>query len=114
MTSRRRKTSDQRWNNVVYVNVQIYKVDQPWINVVYINVDLKKVRQRRNNVTIFNVDFHNVGQRRNNVVNMTIWNKNLKIWKKALSQKWNNIFEHQRIRWTQNLLHFILHFKRNM
>ena len=30
----------------------------------------------------------------------------------ALSQKQNNSFELQRIGWTQNLLHFILHFKR--
>ena len=32
----------------------------------------------------------------------------------ASSQKQNNSFELQRIGWTQNLLHFILHFKRNM
>ena len=60
MTSRRRTTSNQRWNNVVYVNVEIYNVEQRW-----------------NNIVIFNVDFHNVGQRRNSVANMAIWkNKN--------------------------------------
>ena len=75
MTSRRRTTSNQRWNNVVYVNVEIYNVQQRWNNVVYFNVELNNVRQRRNNVVIFNVDFHNVGQRRNNVGNMTIWKK---------------------------------------
>ena len=60
MTSRRRTTSNQRWNNVVYVNVEIYNVEQRW-----------------NNIVIFNVNFHNVGQRRNSVANMAIWkNKN--------------------------------------
>ena len=76
MTSRRRTTSNQCWNNVVYVNVEIYNVQQRWNNVVYFNVELNNVRQRRNNVVIFNVDFHNVGQRRNNVADMTIWKKN--------------------------------------
>ena len=75
MTSRRRTTSNQRWNNVVYVNVEIYNVEQRWNNAVFFNVELNNVRQRRNNV-IFNVDFHNVGQRRNNVADMTIWKKN--------------------------------------
>ena len=58
MTSGRRTMLNQRWNNVVYVNVEIYNVQQRWINVI-----------------IFNVDFHNVGQRQNNVANMTIWKK---------------------------------------
>ena len=75
MTSRRRTTSNQRWNNVVYVNVEIYNVEQHWNNAVFFNVELNNVRQRRNNVVIFHVDFHNVGQRRNNVVDMTIWKK---------------------------------------
>ena len=79
MTSRRRTTSNQRWNNVVYVNVEIYNVQQRRINVVYFNVDLNNVRQRRNNVVIFNVDFHNVGERRNNVASMTIWRKKTKL-----------------------------------
>ena len=78
MTSQRRTTSDQCWNNVVYVNVEIYNVQQRWNNVVYFNVELNNVRQRRNNVVIFNVDFHNIGQRRNNVANMTIWKKKIK------------------------------------
>ena len=68
MTSRRRTTSNQRWNNVVYVDVEIY-------NVVFFNVELNNVRQRRNNVVIFNVDFHSVGQRRKDVANMAIWKK---------------------------------------
>ena len=75
MTSRRRTTSNLRWNNVVYVNVEIYNVQQRRINVAYFNVDLNNVRQRRNNVVILNVNFHNVGQRRNNVANMTISKK---------------------------------------
>ena len=83
----------QRWN---------YNVEQRRIKVVHFNVDLNNVRQRRNNVVVFNVDF-------NNVVNMTIWKK-----KKASIQKQNNIFDLQRIRWAQNFLHFILHFKGNM
>ena len=68
MTSRRRTTSNQRWNNVVYVNVEIYNVEQRWNNAVFFNVELNNVRQRRNYVVIFNADFHNVGQRQNNVV----------------------------------------------
>ena len=75
MTLRRRTTSNQRWNNVAYVNVEIYNIQQRWNNVVYFNVELNNVRQRRNNVVIFNVDFHNIGQRQNNVANMTIWKK---------------------------------------
>ena len=59
MTLRRGKTSNQRWNNVVYVNVETYNVEQRRINV-----DDNNVRQRRNNVVIFNIDFHNVDQRR--------------------------------------------------
>ena len=72
MKSRRRATSNQRWNNVAYVNVGIYNVEQRQLNVVYFNVDSSNVRQRRNNVVIFNVDLRNVEPRRNNVVNMTI------------------------------------------
>ena len=72
MVSRRRTTSNQRWNNVAYVNVEIYNVEQRQIKVVHFNVDLNNFRQRRNNVVIFNVDFNNVQKRWNNVVNMTI------------------------------------------
>ena len=46
MTSRRRATSNQRWNNIVYVNVDIYNVEQRWNNVVFFNVELNNVRQR--------------------------------------------------------------------
>ena len=72
MMSWRRTTSNQRWNNVVYVNVEINNVQQCWNNIVYFNVELSNVRQRRNNVVFFNVDFHNIGQCWNNVANMTI------------------------------------------
>ena len=90
MTSRRRKMSNQRWNNVAYVNVEIYNVEQRRIDIAYFNVDIKNVRQHRNNVVIFNVEFHNVDQRRNNVVNMTIF-KELKRAKKyywASKRRW--------------------------
>ena len=60
-TSRRGTISNQRWNNVVYFNV-----------------DMNNVRQRRNNVVIFNVEFYNVGKRRNNVVKMTASKKHKK------------------------------------
>ena len=46
MMSRYRTTSNQRRNNVVHVNVEIYNVGQC-----------------QNNVSIFSVDFHNVRQR---------------------------------------------------
>ena len=75
MTSWRHITSNQRWNNVAYVNFEIYNIQQRWSNVVYFNVELNNIRQRRNNVVVFNVDFHNIGQRRNNVANMTISKK---------------------------------------
>ena len=60
MMSRRRTTSNQRWNNVVYVNVEIYILQQRWNNIVYFNVELDNVRQHWNKVVIFNVDFYNV------------------------------------------------------
>ena len=75
MTSRRRAMSNQRWSNVVYVNVEIYNVEQRQINFVYFNVDITNVRQRRNNVVIFNVEFRNIDLRQNNVVCMTIFKK---------------------------------------
>ena len=67
--------SNQHWNNVVYINVEIYNVEQRRINVVCFNVDINEIRQRQNNGVIFNVEFCNVDQRQNNVVNMTIFRK---------------------------------------
>ena len=75
MTSRRWTISNQRWNNVVYVHVEIYNVEQRQINVVHFNIDINNVRQRRNNIVILNIEFHNVDQRRNNVLYMTIFKK---------------------------------------
>ena len=66
MTSRCGTTSNQRWNNVVYLNVRIYNVEQRLINVAYFSVDVNDVRQRQNNVVLFNV------------VKMTISKKNKK------------------------------------
>ena len=57
MTSRRRTMPNQRYNNVVYVSVEIYIVLQRWNMVVYFNVELNNVKQCQNNVVIFNVDF---------------------------------------------------------
>ena len=37
VTSRRRTMSNQCWNNVVYVKVEIYNVEERRINVVYFN-----------------------------------------------------------------------------
>ena len=78
MTSGRRTTSNQRWNNVVYNNIEIYNVQQRWNNIVYFNVELNNVWQHQNKVVIFNLHFHSVGQRRNNVANMTVWEKKIK------------------------------------
>ena len=50
---------NQRWNNVVYVNVEVYNIEQCWNNIVLFNVELNNV----------------VRQRRHNVGNMTIWRK---------------------------------------
>ena len=93
MTSRGRTTSNQRWKNVVYVNVEIYNIDQRWNSVMFFNVELNNVRQRQNNVVIFNVDFHNVGQCRNNVANMTIWkNICISLDSKRLKPRFKNTF----------------------
>ena len=43
VTSRRWKTSNQLWNNVVYVSVGVYNVKQRRINVVFFNVDLNNI-----------------------------------------------------------------------
>ena len=94
MTSRRRAVSNERWNNVLYVNIEIYSVEQRQINFVFFKVDINNVRQRRNNAIDFNVDFHNVDQHRNNIVNMTIFKKlNKKIFlrlKKKMTHLINN------------------------
>ena len=75
MMLQRRAMSNQRLNNMVFVNDEICNIDQRQINVVYFNVDINNVRKRLKNAFIFNVEFHNVDQRRNNVVNMTIFKK---------------------------------------
>ena len=74
MTSRRRAMSNQGWNNVVYVNSEIYYIEQRRINVVYFIIDINNVIQHQNNV-ILKVEFQNVDQRRNNLLNMTIFKK---------------------------------------
>ena len=66
MTSRRGTTSNQRWNNVVYLNVGIYNVEQRRINVVLCPF------------VFFNVEFYNVGQHGNNSVKIAISKKNEK------------------------------------
>ena len=48
MTSGRRTTSHQCWNNVVYNNIEIYNVQQRWNNIVYFNVELNNVWQHQN------------------------------------------------------------------
>ena len=68
-------TSNQRWNNVLYINIGIYNVELRRINVVYFNNDINNVRQHWKNFVIFKVEFHNAGQRQKNVVNMTICEK---------------------------------------
>ena len=40
MTLGGRTTSHQRWNSVVYVNVEIYNVQQRWNKVVYFNIEV--------------------------------------------------------------------------
>ena len=75
MTSRRRTMSNQRWNNVVYVIVEICNVEQGRLNIFYFNVDINNFRQPRNNVVILNVEFDNVDQRQIWIVNMTIFKK---------------------------------------
>ena len=111
MTSRRRTTTNQRWNNVVNVNVGIYNVKQSRINVVYFNVHMNNVRQRWNNV-IFNVEFHNVWQRRNNVVKMTNSKKNKKNFKLNTSN--SKFFQSKCKLQLHNHLPFICHFERNI
>ena len=78
--------SNQRWNNVVYVNVEICNVEQLQIKVVNFIADANNVRQRRNNAVIFNVEFHNVDQRQNTVVNIII----IKELKRAKKNFWTS------------------------
>ena len=59
MASRSHTTSNQRWNNVVFANIETYNVECQ-INVVYFNADINSVRQHRNNVLFSNVEFHNI------------------------------------------------------
>ena len=73
MTLQRHATSNQRWKNIVYVNVEIHNIEQRWNKVVFFNVEFNNVEwQRRNNVVIFNVDFHNF-------TNMFIWKNKLSL-----------------------------------
>ena len=111
--------SNQRWNNVLYVNIEIQNVEQRRIINVF-NVDINNVKKRSNNVIIFNVEFYNVDHRQNNVVNMTICKKlekaktNVSSFKtkkrtfksNALNSKFRLLLE--------NFVVFITHFKENM
>ena len=63
MTLQRWTMSDQHWNNVLYVKVN---VEPHRIKFVYLNDDMN-VTQRQNNVIIFDVEFHSFDQRRKNV-----------------------------------------------
>ena len=92
MTSRRRTTSKQRWNNVAYLNFGIYNVKHRRIIVAYFNVDVNNNRKRRNNVVLSNVDIYNVVLRGNNVVKMTISKKTKKIKLIHWTQSFNRYF----------------------
>ena len=59
--SRRGTTSNERCNNVVYLNFGIYNVEQSRINVAHFNIDVNNIRQRGNNIVLFNVEFYNLG-----------------------------------------------------
>ena len=105
MAAQRRTTSNQRWNNVVYVNVEIYNVEQLWTTIV-----------------IFNLEFHNVDQCRNNVVNMTIWKRFKRakkdLWKKKKKKRkrklrLNTLNSNFRLTF-QILVDFTSHFQRNL
>ena len=96
MTSRRRTTSNQRWNNVVYVNVEIYNVETMLCISTLNWTTLDNVETTLSFSTSIFTTLGNV-------------ETTLGIWpfeKKASIQKQNNIFELQRICWTQNLLQF--------
>ena len=90
--------SNQLWNNVAYVNVDIFNVEQRQINIVYFSVDINNVRQRRDKAVISKVEFYNVDQRLNNFMNMTIF-KNLKRAKKYFwaSKKKDDLFDLQHL-----------------
>ena len=49
--------SNQSWNNVIYVNIEIYNFKQRPLNLVYFNIDIKNVRQRQNNVSFSTSSF---------------------------------------------------------
>ena len=75
MTSRRRTTLEQRWNDVTYINAKIYSVEQRRINVVHFDIDINNARQCWNNFLIFSIEFQDIDQRQNNVVNINICKK---------------------------------------
>ena len=103
---KRGATLNQRWNNVIYVNVGIYNAKQRRINIFYFNVFMNNLRQRRNKFDIFNINFHNVGQGPNNAANMTISKKNkrnkLKNTYKAIRilKTWWKIMHYKDFIWT--------------
>ena len=122
MTWRRWTTSNQRWNKVLYVNVEIYNVEQRRINVVCFNVDINKVRQRRNSAVMFNVEFHNVDQLQNKIVNMATCKRFKRAKKcywafkrklKKIKLKFNTLNSRFRLL-PQNPIGFSPYFKRNI
>ena len=122
MMSRRRTTSNQRWNNVVYVNVEI-------CNVVYFSLDINNVAQCQNNIVIFNVErdswrWSKSKQRGEYEYDITIYEmlKRAKKYFWASKKKKKKKTENKKLKLNtlnfkfrplfQNLVDFIPHFKR--
>ena len=110
MMSRHLSMSNQHWNNVVYVNVEIYNIEHCQINIVYFKCDINKVRQHPNNAVIFNAEFHNVDQCQNYAVNLTIFKKSkraknlfLSFKKKKVTHLINNTSFHDQLNTKGNM-----------
>ena len=102
-TSRGRTTSNQNWNNVVYVNLGIYNVEQLRINFVYFNVDINNVTQWQNKPH-FQSRVSPRWSMSKNVVKITISKKN----NNNNNKKKKNI--PNSIHWIQNFNYYLIIF----
>ena len=76
-------TSNQNWNNVLYLNVGIYNAEKCPVNIVYFNVDMNNDGQGRNNVVILRSCF------------TTLVNVKITLWKWPFLKRKKNDFKYE-------------------
>ena len=121
MTSWRQTTSNQRWKNVAYINVEIYNIEKRGINFVYLNVGINNNLQ-----TTLSFSMSSFTMLTNVEITLSIW-PDVQIWKikldlSATKYFWASNKKHLKLKILnsmfqllfQNLVHFIPHFNRNM